>query len=162
MMSPEATIAEVRRRLAATPEKVFAAFSDPGLISRWLTPAPEIKLSVLTFDFREGGDYRFAYYVPGGQTMTVGGTFSVIEQPSKITFSWIIEPPDEHAGLDSEVTVRLDPDGGGTALHIRHEKLTQAGAMARHAEGWRGALDQLAQLLATSTKTSGPHEGTDP
>jgi uncharacterized protein YndB with AHSA1/START domain len=35
---PDGTVAEVRRRLAAPPAKVFAAFADPALVSRWLTP----------------------------------------------------------------------------------------------------------------------------
>jgi uncharacterized protein YndB with AHSA1/START domain len=161
-MRPEATVAEVRRRLAAPPETVFAAFADAGLVGRWLTPAREIRLSVLAFDFREGGAYRFAYHVPGGQVMTVGGTYRVIEPPGKIVFSWVIEPPDEHAGLQSEVVVTLAAEGSGTALHIRHEKLTPRGAMARHAEGWAGALDQLAVLLASAPDrpTSDPPQGT--
>ena len=41
----------------------------------------------------------------------------------------------------------ITPDGGGTELVIRHEKLLRVDAAARHAEGWRGALDQLAVLL---------------
>jgi uncharacterized protein YndB with AHSA1/START domain len=66
-MSPDATVAEVRRRLCARPERVFSAFANAEIISRWLTPSPEIKLAVLEFDFRVGGAYRFAYQVSGGQ-----------------------------------------------------------------------------------------------
>jgi uncharacterized protein YndB with AHSA1/START domain len=108
-MDGDKTVAEVRRRFAAAPEQVFAAFADPRLVSRWLTPSPEIKLSVLTFDFRIGGAYRFAYHVPSGQIMTVHGLYHAIECPSHIAFSWIIEPPDEHAGLESEVTAITHP-----------------------------------------------------
>jgi uncharacterized protein YndB with AHSA1/START domain len=141
------TQAQVRRRFAAAPEKVFTAFAQARLVSRWLTPSPEITLTVLQFDFRVGGSYRFAYRLPAGETVTIGGTYRSIEPPSKIVFSWVIEPPDEHAGLDSEVTIAITPDGDGSELLIRHEKLTRAGAAARHAEGWRGALDQVAALL---------------
>jgi len=141
------THAEVRRRFAAAPEKVFAAFADARLVGRWLSPSPEITLTVLRFDFRVGGTYRFAYHPPGEETVIVGGVYRSIEPPSRIVFSWVIEPPDEHAGIQSEVTVAITPDGAGSALLIRHEKLTAKGAVARHAEGWRGALDRLAMLF---------------
>jgi uncharacterized protein YndB with AHSA1/START domain len=139
--------AEVRRRLAAAPERVFAAFSDARLIARWLSPSPEIKLSILQLDFRVGGTYRFAYHLPQGEPVIVGGVYRSIQPPSVIAFTWVIEPPDEHAGIESEVTVTITPDGDGTELHIRHARLTLADAVARHAEGWRGAMDQLDQLL---------------
>jgi uncharacterized protein YndB with AHSA1/START domain len=143
----EATYAEVRRRFAVAPEKVFAAFADARLVARWLTPAPEITLTLLQFDFRVGGAYRFAYHLPDGTTVIVGGIYQSIEPPSEIVFSWIIEPPDEHAGIESEVIVTITPDGDGACLHIRHEKLNRTDAILRHAEGWRGALDRLIEIL---------------
>lgn len=146
------TIAEVRRRLASAPEKVFSAFSEAAMVSRWLTPSPDVTLTVLQFDFRIGGLYRFAYHVPGGQTMFVNGAYRLIEPTSRIVFSWNIEPPDEHAGIESEVTVTLTAAGSGTDLLIRHVKLTAPGAAPRHAEGWRSAIDQLTTLLGTPTK----------
>jgi len=149
-MSPDATVAEIRRHLSARPERVFAAFADATLVGRWLTPAPEIKLTMLAFDFQVGGAYRFAYEVPGGQVMTVNGVYRSIEPPSRLVFSWNIEPPDEHAGLQSEVTVAIAPPADGCELHIRHAQLTRPGAGQRHSDGWRGALDQLAALLSSA------------
>jgi uncharacterized protein YndB with AHSA1/START domain len=141
------TRAEIRHRFAARPEKVFAAFVEPRLIVRWLTPSPEITLTVLHFDFRVGGAYRFAYHLPDGKTVIIGGVYRSIVPPSNLVFSWIIEPPDEHAGIDSEVTVTITPDNDGTELLIRHEKLMRADAILRHGEGWRGAIDRLTVLL---------------
>jgi len=134
---------EIRRLLASSAEKVFAAFADRALVAQWLRPSPDVKLTVLAFEFRPGGAYRFAYDVSAEQRMVVGGTFKSIEAPARIVFSWLIEPPDEHAGIESEVTVLLVPRGTSTELTIRHEKFGRADADLRHDQGWRGALDLL-------------------
>jgi uncharacterized protein YndB with AHSA1/START domain len=146
-MDGSGTYADIRRRLQATPERVFAAFADPGLVARWLRPAPEIGLTVLEFDFRVGGAYRFAYHLPDGLMVVIGGAYERIDPPGALVFSWIIEPPDEHAGLHSQVTVAIAPAEGGADLHIRHERLTLPGSVERHAGGWQGALDNLEDLL---------------
>jgi uncharacterized protein YndB with AHSA1/START domain len=146
---------EVRRLLDAPPGKVFAAFADKKLVAQWLRPSPDVKLTVLAFDFRPGGAYRFAYDVSDHQQMIVGGTFRAIDAPARIVFTWLIEPPDEHAGIDSEVTVQLVPRGSSTELTIRHAKFGRKDADMRHEQGWRGALD----LLETSLRggSGGPH-----
>jgi uncharacterized protein YndB with AHSA1/START domain len=79
--------------------------------------------------------------------MTVHGIYRSIEPPTRLVFSWNIEPPDEHAGLRSEVIVAITPVDDGCELHIRHEQLTQAGAVERHHAGWHGALDRLSAWL---------------
>jgi uncharacterized protein YndB with AHSA1/START domain len=84
--------------------------------------------------------------------MFVNGVYRTIEAPSSIVFSWNIEPPDEHAGVHSEVTVTLAPWGTGTDLLIRHERLTEPGAAERHDAGWRGAVEQLITLLGDASE----------
>jgi uncharacterized protein YndB with AHSA1/START domain len=159
-MSRDDAVAELRQHLAAPPARVFAAFADASLVSRWLTPSPDVVLRVVQFDFRAGGTYRFAYDVPGRPTMFVNGVYRTIEPPSTIVFSWNIEPPDEHAGIRSEVTVTLTPHGTGTDLLIRHAALTLPGSCERHEAGWRGALDNLIALLPdVSEHTSTTGEG---
>lgn len=139
--------AEVRRHLAAQPERVFAAFVSAEVVAQWLTPSPDVKLTVLELDFRKGGHYRFVYDTPEGQRMLVGGVYREIEPPWRLVFSWLIEPPDVHAGIESQVTVTIAPSAGGSELLVVHERFGRADANERHAQGWAGALEQLQQLL---------------
>lgn len=152
-MIPGGNVAEIRRKLAAEPSQVFAAFADPALVSRWLKPSPEVRLEVLSFDFRTGGAYRFAYHVPSAGVMRVNGVFRSIAPPKELVFSWNIEPPDEHAGLESEVQVSITSTGSGCELRIRHVQLTLPGSRERHDEGWTGALDNLAAIVAGQDQT---------
>jgi uncharacterized protein YndB with AHSA1/START domain len=119
---------EVQRLLAASPERVFAAFSDQMLVAQWLRPSTDVKLTVLAYDFRPEGTYCIAYDVSAEQRMVVGGIFRAIEAPALIVFTWLIEPPDEHAGLHSEVTVQLVPRGSSTESTIRHDKFQRRDA----------------------------------
>lgn len=120
---------------------------------RWLKPGPEVSLDVLAYEFAPGGRYRFAYTTPGEPLMHVNGVFATIEPPSRIVFSWNIEPPDQHAGIRSEVRISIAPVDGGAELVIQHVNLSRPAAPQRHAEGWRGAMDGLATLLAGQNRS---------
>lgn len=153
---------QIRRRFVVSPERVFAAFSDPALIERWLSPSPAIAIKVLHFDFRVGGEYRFRYDgrppgEPGEEPMFVGGHFRTIEPPYRIVFTWIIDPPDVHAGIESVVTVSIDGASaiGPTELVVQHEGFDRDDANARHDQGWRGALDRLETLDASEPTLAG-------
>jgi hypothetical protein len=74
-MRPDETAATVARRLRASPARVFDAFADAAIVGRWLTPSPEVSLTVLQYEFRVGGRYRFAYRVPGRRTITSTAIF---------------------------------------------------------------------------------------
>ena len=104
-------------------------------------------MRVEALDFREGGAYRFVYTLPDRSEVGIGGVYRTIRPPERLVFSWIIEPPDEHAGIESEVTVTIDPAGAGSRLTIRHLGWPIAGAARRHEGGWVGALVQLISLL---------------
>lgn len=152
MPTPE-TRAEVTRHLGVPPERIFAAFASADLVARWLSPSPDITLQVLAYDFRVSGTYRFAYLVPGEAVMHVHGIFRQISRPCQLIFSWVIEPPDEHAGVDSEIRVSItETQGGGSLLTIVHERLDRAGAAERHRGGWEGALNRLELLFRARTE----------
>ena len=146
-MSGDELVAQVEHVLAAPPARVFRAFADPQLLPHWLTPSPEIAMRVDALDFREGGAYRFVYTLPDRTEVAIGGIYRTIRPPTRLVFTWIIEPPDEHAGIESEVSVRIEPAGKGSRLTIRHLGWPITSAADRHHSGWVGAVVRLSPLL---------------
>jgi uncharacterized protein YndB with AHSA1/START domain len=137
----------LKRRLAAPPAKVFAAWTDPEKIKRWMGPG-ETKAVLAESDARVGGRYRFVMHAPSGEEYDVGGTYREVVANERLVFTWAwkVAPPDEpHESL---VTVLFKPDGNGTLLTVTHEKLFDEESRDGHEHGWGGALDKLERLFA--------------
>ena len=93
---------------------VFAAFTQPELLKRWLTGPPGWTLAVCEIDLRVGGALRYLWRGPAGEEMGMGGVFREITPPDRIVGtekfdqSWY---PGEAVG-----TVVLTEQGGKTTL----------------------------------------------
>ena len=136
----------VKRRFKAPPAKVFAAWTDPEKIKRWMGPG-EIKAVRAEADARVGGRYRVLMHSPGGEEHDVSGVYREVVANEKLVFTWAwkVAPPDEpHESL---VTVLIKPDGAGTVLTLTHERLFDEESRAGHEKGWIGAFDKLEKLV---------------
>jgi uncharacterized protein YndB with AHSA1/START domain len=132
----------IKRRLKAPPAKVFAAWTDPEKIKRWMGPG-EIKAVRAESDARVGGRYRVLMQTPGGEQHDVSGVYREVVANEKLVFtwSWKVAPPDEpHQSL---VTVLIKPDGAGTLLTLTHEHFFDEESRAAHEHGWIGSLEKL-------------------
>lgn len=134
--------ARVERTLTASPEAVYAAWTDAATLSRWYCPNPDLALTV-TADVVVGGRYR----VDMGEGRYVAeGTYTELE-PGRVvafTWQWTTEP-----GPQTEVRVELTatPDGG-THLLLVQTGLADAEDATGHGEGWELSLGRLAGVLA--------------
>ncbi len=143
-----ASVVSIRRHYGHAPARVFAAFSRPDAIQRWLAPRADMHTEVRRFDFREDGRYRFVFTAPDGQRWVAAGVYTEIVSPERLCFSWAWEAPDVHAGVDSMVRVTLRATEGGTELVLEHRALLAPGMASRHQAGWSAALDRLGASLA--------------
>jgi uncharacterized protein YndB with AHSA1/START domain len=137
----------LKRRLKAPPAKVFAAWTDPEKIKRWMGPG-EMKAVVTESDARVGGRYRIVMRSPEGKEHDVGGVYREVVANEKLVFtwSWKVAPPDEpHESL---VTVLFKPDDDGTLLTLTHEHLFDQESREGHEKGWIGAIDKLEKFVA--------------
>jgi uncharacterized protein YndB with AHSA1/START domain len=134
----------LKRRLKAAPAKVFAAWTDPEKVKRWMGPG-EVKVIYAESDPRAGGRYRWHMQGPAGDDHDVSGVYREVIADEKLVFTWSWTTAPEHQSL---VTVQLAPDGDGTLLTVTHEQFADADSRDNHRAGWTGALDKLEKLFA--------------
>lgn len=139
----EASI-RIVRVLAADIERVFAAWTQPQTLARWLSCQPGLRPEVCC-DPQVGGSYRIVMYAGSRAVNTVTGTYLTVEPPRALAFTWV-----SHGRVELEqstVRVELRAHERGTELTLAHS-LADARARATHASGWQAALAGLARGLA--------------
>ena len=135
----------LKRRLAAAPEKVYAAWSDPEkLVHRLGLASVEAGSVKADIDLRVGGHYRISFNA-NGQYNQVGGVYREVVPNERLVFSWAWHSTPERESL---VTVLLKPDGAGTLLTFHHEQFADATARDNHQRGWTELLGRLEDYLA--------------
>jgi uncharacterized protein YndB with AHSA1/START domain len=135
-----------KRRLNASPEKIFAAWTDPQKLVQWFGRADARRETMRAeIDLRVGGRYRVSFSVPAGEYFEVGGVYREIVANERLVFSWAWHSTPERESL---LTVSLEPDGAGTLLTLHHAQLFDEAARAGHERGWLAALEKLERFLA--------------
>ena len=133
----------LKRRIGASPERVFRAWTVPEQMARWwgVDDGPVL---VAETDLRVGGSFHVAFRTADGERHDVGGTYREIVPDEKLVFTWAWRTTPERV---SEVTVALRPDGKGTVLTLTHAMFADEKARDDHRGGWTMALDRLAAAL---------------
>lgn len=131
------------RVIAAPPERVFQAWTDPAQIVRWFGP-DGFTVESLECDVRVGGRWRFVYTGPDGTRWDNRMVFLRIEAPRLIEMDHGSDQDDDPARF--RVTVTFDPQSDGkTVLTLRQLHPTQA---QRDAGIGFGAVEYGYQTLA--------------
>jgi uncharacterized protein YndB with AHSA1/START domain len=141
VLQPSLTL---KRRLKAPPAKVFAAWTDPEKMKRWMGPG-EITAMRAVSDTRVGGRYRIVMQAPNGEEYDVGGVYREVVAGEKLVFTWAWKSAPERESL---VTLLLKPDGDGTLLTLTHEQFSDEDTRNGHEQGWNSSLDKLEKFVA--------------
>jgi uncharacterized protein YndB with AHSA1/START domain len=140
---PAATTLLVRRTIAATPARLFEAWTEPAQLLAWWGPAG-VECTAAEVDLRVGGRFRLANRFPDGTVLWISGEFERIEPPHTLVYTWRVGAA---TGPAERVTVRFEPHASGTEVLITHERIPNQSLRERHAQGWSGCLDGLVEYL---------------
>lgn len=133
------------RRIRATPDRVWAAITEPGQMRQWWGPdaGPTLRAEA---DVRPGGRFSIVFRLLDGSEHNPTGVYREVVPERKLVFTW------EWPGMperESLVTFQLSPLDGGTELTLIHAQLPED-ARESHRAGWTGWFDKLSSFFGDS------------
>ena len=163
----------ITRDFDASPEAVFAAWTDPARLAQWFAPRGAA-LTFLECDARPGGAVRYCITGPDGSECWCAGAYRKVVPPRRLVQSMALT--DRHgkrleagaSGKDPEwpvetlVTVTFEPIPGGTRLMLRQTAPESVARRTGAYAGWMSMLDRLGglcadDLVAVSTRRAAAH-----
>lgn len=125
----EAHRLEVRRVIKRPPAEVFAAWTTPATLERWLAWR-------VTTDPRVGGAFHIDMHWDG-KVYAHDGEYLEVDPPRRLKFTWVAH------GSTSLVTIDFLEREGGTEVVLTHEGIADAASRDDYAGGWTDILETI-------------------
>jgi uncharacterized protein YndB with AHSA1/START domain len=140
-MAADGDVVRVEREIAAAPDEVFDAWTDPESLRVWMAPEP-LTVGAAECDPRVGGAFRFVM-IDESAAIAHWGVYEEIERPHRLVFTWRAD----HLGdVVTRVRVDLTPTSTGTLMVIEHFDLPTP-AQQGHRDGWSNISQRLSRAL---------------
>jgi uncharacterized protein YndB with AHSA1/START domain len=135
---------EVRREFSAPPERVFDAFIDARVASKFLFATPSGTMIEARTDPRPGGSFLFTERREG-EDVEHQGAYVEVTRPSRLVFDFCVT---KYSKDRARVTIAIAPKGVGSEVTLTHRLHPDwVSFIERAAEGWRKMLEGLARAL---------------
>lgn len=133
----------VTKKINASVERVFDAWTDPKIIAQWMRgPSKEDEIVGIKSDAKKGGSFSFRVR-RRGKEMNHLGDYVTFDRPKHLEFSWDVDKKSEPPLI---VSVHILPMGTGSELRLTHDGIpAEYRAIAQ--EGWTKIVDAIAAAL---------------
>jgi Uncharacterized conserved protein len=151
LTTPTDTQIVIARGFVAPPHLVYACYTQPSLIRRWLTGPDGWTMPVCTYDARAGGRYRFEWIGPGGDgTLALTGDIARIDATRYIDASELFDDGVMGPAYRSELRFALEERGTLVTNVLTYASLAHRDMVASTgmAEGMEMSFQNLDRLLA--------------
>ena len=149
LQSPSDTAIQAQIELKATPERVYAAWTQPEQFRQWFGPRKGT-LQVDCFECAVGGRYDVVLLFDDGDRVRLDGEYCELDAPRRIVFTWHWTEGTDRGGdrsYETLVTINLAPSDLGTRLTLKHERFLTPDSRDDHGQGWTSMFDLLATYL---------------
>lgn len=141
--------------MSASPQAVYRAFANPGLMERWLPP-DGMSGEMHHFDFRNGGSFRMVLTYAASsnargksseKTDEVNVRLTKLEEGQRIEQEVTFDSEDPAFAGIMRMIWTFEPRGAGTLVSIRAENVPDGIRPEDHVAGLTSSLQKLAQLV---------------
>ena len=134
----------IEKVINAPIEKVFDAWLNPKIMSKFMMGMPDMPESDVENDPREGGNFKIIMYYRG-EKLPHTGKYLEISRPEKLVFTWV----SHHSVVEnSTVTLRFTKvDESKTNVSLSHVRFIDEESRAAHEGGWACILDKLNEVI---------------
>lgn len=135
---------------AASPSRVFNAWTNPDVLIKWFGLRRNY-MNRVSIDLRPGGAWEVKN--DRDETGTVGfeGHYREVEQDQRLVFSWshVVTRAngDRDATPESLVEVTFTPKGAGTMVRLVHSAIASDDARRGVGGGWEASFTSLRDML---------------
>ncbi|QYK43006.1 MAG: SRPBCC domain-containing protein [Paracoccaceae bacterium] len=140
-MTAELTMT-VSHSVTAPPGRVYEAWLDPAILSRFMLPCTGGRQAEVHNDPRTGGTFRIVMF-DGETAIPHHGTYLELVPDERLRFTWV----SPHSVEGSVVTVALTAEGQGTRIELRQDRFASEGLRDGHLKGWTVILGELQAAL---------------
>ncbi len=134
---------EVHKVIQAPIEKVFDAWLDPEMLSKFITPMPGMPDSDVETDARQGGKFTIIMHVDDAK-LPHTGEYLEINRPNKLVFTWV----SDNSVDNSRVTLHFKKiDDNNTNVSLSQVKFIDEKARSDHEGGWSNILNKLNDVI---------------
>lgn len=141
----------ITRTLDAPPSVVFALWTDPEHMKRWMGPT-SFTCPVAEIDFRVGGAYRGMIKSAEHGENWFGGVYREIERDRRLVFSFAWDNEGPSAGVETLVTITFEERDGKTVQTFHQRPFLNVERRDSHVSGWTEAFDKLEAYAAKIVK----------
>ena len=142
----EALTLRLERAIPASPERVYAAWTQPELMNRWMSPRG-LTVTDAEMDLRVGGRWRVVMREPGGATHEAGGTYREVTPPRRLVYTHSWTAAGGGRTPQTVLTVEIEPVGTGSRVVLTQVGFADEASRDGHGVGWGSSLDRLEELF---------------
>ena len=141
----------ITRTFDAPASVLFALWSEPEHMMRWMGPAP-YTCPVAEIDFRIGGAYRVMIKSAEHGESWFGGVYREIERNRRLVFTFTWDNDGPSAGVETLVSITFEERDGKTVQTFHQRPFLNVERRDSHIGGWTKAFDKLATYAAKIAK----------